>query len=153
MAQVSYRTERAAVLGMTYFDSAIHISQFDARAPARQFSAQVASHKPMTVHMQSEIVIDAAGDRAGFDFGLGIRRNRQFDLAVYRIQFDRRSRKLIETGFQPAIHGGEPGTPGKIASHKLPVDAGGAHFTAHAGPVEGPIDQFDFIEASPARHS
>src|SRR5580658_603546 len=60
VAQVLHRTQRPPIRRVTHCDSAIHVFQFDARPPARQFAAQIMSHKAVIVHMQPKVVIDAS---------------------------------------------------------------------------------------------
>ena len=72
MAEIFDRTQSLPILGVPHLDPAIHILQFNARASAGQFAAQIVAHKPMMVHMQSEVVVDAPRDRAGVDISLRV---------------------------------------------------------------------------------
>ena len=66
------------ILRMTNFNSAVDVCQFDVRPAAAEFAAQVVAHELVMVHMQTEIVIDSARNRAGLEFRLGVGRNGQF---------------------------------------------------------------------------
>ena len=55
--------------------------------PLPSSPAQVVADDVM-IHVQSEFILDPAGNRAGLDLRFGIRRNRQLDRAVHRTQFD-----------------------------------------------------------------
>src|ERR1700723_361637 len=50
------------------------------------------------------------------------------------------------------VDGREVGSAGKILGLQSAVDAGSVHLTGYAGDIEGPIDQFDFVQACGARH-
>ena len=57
---VLYRAHRPAVLGMMNFHPAVHVLQADMRSAIAQFPAKIVPHEAVIVHMQAEIVMDAA---------------------------------------------------------------------------------------------
>src|SRR4029077_5569636 len=105
MTQVLYWTQRAPILRMMHFDFAVYIPEFDARAAASQFTAQIVSHKTMVVHVQSEIVVNSPRDGAGLNHCLRVRRNRKLNRAVHRVQLHRGSRELIKPCLQMTVDG------------------------------------------------
>src|SRR5580658_10707247 len=104
-AQVLHWAERAPVLGVMNLNSAIHVVQLDVGAAGAKFSSQFLADELVSIHMQSEIVIDSTRNRAGFNFRFRIRRNREIHGSVYRIQLDRISGKRIKPRVQASIDG------------------------------------------------
>ena len=153
MTQILHRTQRAPILGMMHVDSAIHVFQPDARAAAAQLSAQVVAHEVVIVHVQAEVVIDAAGNRPGFDLGLGVRRNRQRDRSVHGLQLNCRTLELVEVRFQMAVDCGQLRPARQILGPQLSVYARRANFAACSGDVQLSIDELDLVEPRRTRDS
>src|ERR1700685_3081528 len=123
MAQVLYRTQCAPILRMMHVDPAIHIFQPDARAAAAPLSAQVMAYEVVIVHVQAEVVIDAAGNGLGLYLRFGVRRNRQIDRAVYRFQLNGWAVELVEMRFQMAVDGGQLRSARQLLGQQLSVNA------------------------------
>jgi len=76
MAQIFRRAQGAAIGGVANLDVAIHVLQFKVWAAAAEFSAQVVADEPVMIHVQSEVILDSARNRAGLDFRFRIRWDR-----------------------------------------------------------------------------
>src|ERR1035438_5199170 len=72
MAEVFRRTQGPAVGGVANLNPAIHVLQFNPRAAAAQFAAQIVADESVMIHVQAEVILDAAGNRAGLDFRFGV---------------------------------------------------------------------------------
>src|SRR5580704_9853714 len=81
-----------------------------------------------------------------------MRRNCQIHRSVDRFQLDGRSRKLIKSSVQAAIHGRKIGPTRKIMRIQSSVYARSAHIAGDASDVERAIDQLNFVESYIARH-
>src|ERR1700693_5280441 len=123
MAQVFHRAERSAILRVTNVDPSIDVLDFDACTAGAQLPAQVVTDVAVMIHMQTEVVVDSAGNRAGLDFGLGIRWDGQLNRTVDRTEFNGRAGKLIKPRVQVAIDSGELGAPEKIMCLQPAIDA------------------------------
>ena len=88
------------------------------------------------VYVQTEVILDSSGDRAGVDLRLGIRGNGQLDGAVHGVEFNRGSGELIELRLQMAVDGRKFGLAGKIIGFQAAIDAGGVNVALGAGDVQ-----------------
>ena len=67
------------------------------------------------------------------DLRLGIRRNRQLDRTVDRIELHPRSRQVVEACIQAAVDGQSSARPARLCAFQPAVDAGGVHLPGHSG--------------------
>ncbi len=72
MAEVLDRAHGFAIVGVADFYVPVYVGNLDVSTAAAEFPAQVVSHIAVMVHVQAEIVFDAAGDGAGFNLRLRI---------------------------------------------------------------------------------
>src|SRR5579862_361803 len=147
MAEVLDRADGFAIVGVADFYVPVYVGNLDVSTAVAEFTAQVVPHIAVMVHVQAEIVFDAAGDGAGFNLCLRIGGNGEFDASVDRLEIDVGLGQAIETGFEAAVDGGKVGASGEILRAQFAIDAGGADFAAHAIDVEAAVHQLDFVEA------
>ncbi len=145
------RAHSPPILGVMDVDATVHVAEVNLRAAVAQFSPHVVSYH-VPIDAQPKVVMNSPRNRTRFYLGVGIRRDRQIDRTVDRVQFHRFPRQLPKLGFQMAVNGREFRSSRQTLSFQSPVDAGCTNFTAHSVHIQLPVNQFDFVQLDRPRH-
>jgi hypothetical protein len=88
-ARIFDGAQGSAIVGVMNGHMAVNVFEFDMRAAAAQFPAQVMTGAVVVIaHMQSEIIFDSAIHGAGLNLRSGVGGDRQIDRSIHRIQLD-----------------------------------------------------------------